>query len=495
MDLQSAPSQYPGPPTYTDGTLFSYSMISKSHIRECLSKFHFTKSSGVIFFSSQNNFPNELAYPAVSRRLKLRNLVDDLEKTPTDSSYIVFPEQAILGTAEPASPVLLPSHERILKLRSIAELYLNYLVGLVTGSDEQTDQPEEIENLRFLNRFIKRLNAEVLDPSYIKSSLSKFVRPPISATKTTRNRHTPIPNQIRKKMVMLHILGHTTQSQISALFNCSRSAVARAIKDYEAGGMFIFEEDCKRKKMKKLTPQIIEQIKLLVHDRKGMISGREISAKIKEKFNTQISLTTIFRAIKNVLNMSKRRGGATLGFSDTISSQLGLLKAVANFLDAVDRGMLPIYYDEASIELAASPRYAWVARGCRGPQTLSRRSPKLSLLLAICPKGVLAAELHSGSTTQIHVLEFLNEIFSHVARSPQLRQHKFFVFADNAAIHRTAYIFGLASLHKIPMVFNFAYSCFLNGIELAFNVIKAELRRLDPPGVYFLHFFAKKIKK
>ena len=129
--------------------------------------------------------------------------------------------------------------------------------------------------------------------------------------------------------------------------------------------------------------------------------------------------------------------------------------------------------DEASFMLNLAPTYGWAPKGQRA--VISQPGKRtVSLLLCICPVGVLNWRLRSGTFDSIIFLDFLRQLPNGIT-----------LMLDNARIHHATKclqdkglpaVEELARSKSIDLMFTPPYAPHLNPVEYTFNTVRQLLR-------------------
>ena len=135
--------------------------------------------------------------------------------------------------------------------------------------------------------------------------------------------------------------------------------------------------------------------------------------------------------------------------------------------------------DEASFHLNSAPRYAWARRGQRAVVTRPMvRGKRFSLLLCVCPSGVLDYTLVEGSINSSLFTIFLSTL------RPDLT-----LLLDNVSIHKATKSLwkkGLPSIREsaearsITLKYTVPYAPHLNPVEFCFNTVRSFINRREP---------------
>ena len=135
--------------------------------------------------------------------------------------------------------------------------------------------------------------------------------------------------------------------------------------------------------------------------------------------------------------------------------------------------------DEASFHLNSAPRYAWARRGKRA--VIRRpmvRGTRFSLLLCICPSGVVDYTLVEGSVNSSIFTLFVGNL-----------RRGLTLLLDNVSTHRATKslwkkrlpsVRESAESRSITLKFTPPYAPHLNPVEFCFNTVRSYINRKQP---------------
>jgi transposase len=131
-------------------------------------------------------------------------------------------------------------------------------------------------------------------------------------------------------------------------------------------------------------------------------------------------------------------------------------------------GQNAIAIDETCFYINDTQRKGWSDKNTRlkTPKMLSR--VKMSTMLAIDRKGIVATETIKGNFNSISFAKFLTRV-------PKNKK----LVLDNVAFHKSKIVKSVAEDRDIDLCFTPPYCPWFNPVEFAFSVIKTRYRRLN----------------
>jgi hypothetical protein len=108
-----------------------------------------------------------------------------------------------------------------------------------------------------------------------------------------------------------------------------------------------------------------------------------------------------------------------------------------------------------------------------------KESYSISLISAISEDRVIANQLVEGPVDAIIFDNFVYHTLLCIRKDKDLSQKKVLLFLDNARIHKSPHLYDTAKKMKALILFNAAYSSWLNPIEHFFGYVKATLKEED----------------
>jgi transposase len=106
------------------------------------------------------------------------------------------------------------------------------------------------------------------------------------------------------------------------------------------------------------------------------------------------------------------------------------------------------------------------------PQTYS-----FSLIAAITPDCVLAAQITEGGTDAVVFDNFLHRMLHKLRVDSGTKGRHIVILMDNATIHKMPKVYETARKFKANVLLNAQYSPWLNPVEQLFNHIKSRQRQ------------------
>jgi transposase len=97
--------------------------------------------------------------------------------------------------------------------------------------------------------------------------------------------------------------------------------------------------------------------------------------------------------------------------------------------------------------------------------TIKKENYSMSLISAISPDMIIANQVVEGGVDGIIFENFIYHTLLSVRNDKHLQQKKVLLLLDNARIHKTQHLYETAKKMKAVVLFNAAYSPWLNPIE------------------------------
>lgn len=99
----------------------------------------------------------------------------------------------------------------------------------------------------------------------------------------------------------------------------------------------------------------------------------------------------------------------------------------------------------------------------------------MSFIAAITRDKLLCTEIIEGAYDATLFEEVMHKMLSHIRSDPLTRDKTVIVFMDNAIFHHHSAVLQLCQQYKVNVLFNAAYSPWLNPIEMLFAKVKKTL--------------------
>jgi len=441
-----------------------------------LAEFRRESSTGVKFFPySPSSLPllRKVHHSEIER---LEKLMKNLENVPVPSEFVIsFPAAVPLSAVFPnddagAATILLN-----LEMQKFIK-YEADLASLALKSPMGPDEPLESSDSEFLQGFLRSsevglCRANLLPSSAVPLFFSQRKRPhpePSSAP--------PPMASLGETIIKMKLEQKKTYREIAEELGCTVGKVQYTLKRYKSFGGRL--PRCIRPvpPLQKLDQEALAKLGHFIESQKGLITARRARAFLQEECRITLSIPAVYYTLKARLGLRHKKCGPALHYNPSIPSKFSRFLVARKFLELIHAQRTPVCVDEFGISEADLPKHCWVPGGTRSSRLRGISNARVNVILAFSPQGVLAAEAHALPTSQITFMYFLDKLLSKLEELTQTSKSLYFVFLDNARIHRTPYIFSLIAKYKIPFLFNAPYSCPLNAVELMIGFLKQSVR-------------------
>jgi transposase len=301
-----------------------------------------------------------------------------------------------------------------------------------------------------------------------------FVNPLTKTELTTLNEiyknHTVYSVRTRAHIIKLSNDGYEVKD-ISNICNVCRQTVATCINDWESICVVAIFEAKRSGRKKKITNQ---QEKVLIENalNESPRSLKKVIAEFSEKYNIELSLSTLKRLCK-AYGLSWRRIRKSLKSKRNIEEFERSKAQVNQLVESYKKGEINLYYfDESGFSLVPSVPYAWQKKG-EYIEVPSSRSENISVLGFIDRNSNLESFVFKGSVNSNIVVKCFDEF----SKKTEIQDKPTIVLVDNSPLH-TSNLFCAKStewcsknLVVVPIA---RYSPELNIIEILWRKIKYE---------------------
>lgn len=216
----------------------------------------------------------------------------------------------------------------------------------------------------------------------------KYVKPLQESERITLEEllknHSSSRARARAHAVLLSNRGFNL-NEIARIFEIDRDTASRWLSDWEKNGIAGLHDDPRSGRPNKLTEEEILQLQSMINEEPRSI--RQVAAKIKEKFNKEISIETIKRIAKK-LNFVWKRIRKSLKAKRDEESFLQAKLEIKQLQESQKTGALNLYYFDASgLSLQPLVPYAWQLKG-QHIEIVPSKSPRLNVVLGSVIPGV-----------------------------------------------------------------------------------------------------------
>ncbi len=441
-----------------------------------LSEFRRESSTGVKFFPQTSSSLPLLRKIHPSEISSLSQLMKNLENIPVPSEYVIsFPATVQLSSvfpdcdADAATIILNLEIQKLIKYQmDLASQALKFSVGL--------SEPLESSDSDFFHKFLR--SSEV---GLCRANLFSFSENPLFFYQ--RKRPCPEPASpsnpmmiLRNSIIKMRVQKKKTYREIAEELGCTVGKVQYTLKRFKSFGGRL--PTCVRPvpPLQKLNAEVLGRLNQFVESQRGLITGRRARAFLQEECGIAMSLPAVYYSLKTRLALRHKKCGRALHYKSSTTSKLSRFLVAQKFLSLIHAQRVPVCVDEFGLSESDLPKHCWVPASSPAARLRGISNARVNVIIAFTPHGILAAEAHTLSTSQITFLFFLNRLLSKLKELSQAQNSQYFVLLDNARIHRTPYIFSLIAHYKIPVLFNAPYSCPLNPVELIIGYLKERVR-------------------
>jgi transposase len=103
----------------------------------------------------------------------------------------------------------------------------------------------------------------------------------------------------------------------------------------------------------------------------------------------------------------------------------------------------------------------------------------MSLISAISEDRIISNQIVEGAVDGMLFENFIYHTLLSIRNNKDLCERKVVIFLDNATIHKTKHLYDTAMKFKVIILFNAAYSPWLNPVEQFFRYLKMNLKSND----------------
>lgn len=204
-----------------------------------------------------------------------------------------------------------------------------------------------------------------------------------------------------------------------------------------------------------------------------LLSLRKIKALYKQKYQSDISITTISRVLKNHLNLHYLKTTIKNKKLNTDKYKFMSFVFLRGILRAIYLNLNIIFIDESGFYLQNNNFRMWRNRKeeiLLGPESNSKN--KINLLLAADRTQIINKKLIEQNVDEEVFYTFLKEIIEKIYIN---NKSKYILIIDNAAYHKTNKIFNFVVSKKIKLLTIVPYNSKFNMAEFVFRYLKNKI--------------------
>jgi transposase/transposase-like protein len=239
---------------------------------------------------------------------------------------------------------------------------------------------------------------------------------------------------------------------ISRLYSVSRSSLSRWVRKQSA------DEKClpkrKRTRVTKYSPVVPYLVNLVTEN--PYMTCTDIRRALYLKHGVSPSSTSVYRSLRQS-NITHKRAQLTRLESSLKDHPLYHQQAPYENVIAID---------ECHFNASDYVRYGWAPKRERLSKRKNDRPQRLSLLLAVSKRGVVASQIVRGRVDSSVFIDFLSKLPSGTN-----------LMLDNASIHRSKLVKTFCLDKKMTLNYIPPYCPWYNPVEYAFSNIKRVFRR------------------
>ena len=216
----------------------------------------------------------------------------------------------------------------------------------------------------------------------------------------------------------------------------------------------------------KITNDIEKFIILKLNENK-FITTKQIKILVKDKFNVELSKTSIYNIYKKNNFTFKRNRIITNAYSK--EEQIKQIKIVSDKIKTNDIKNI-ISIDEMSITLNSKPYYGWTIKGTRCETQNNNKiveNKRYSLLMATCNNKIINYSIVLESIKSLKFKQFIEKIHKNKNNNTY--------FMDNAIIHKSKLFTKYINEKQIKIIYNVPYHSEFNPIECVFSMLRNEI--------------------
>lgn len=441
-----------------------------------LSSFSKNRTTGTLFFPECKGRKPSFVVPSKVKIAHIEELLENLENSNFNTSSI----KDFADNVSPAKTPNKPHQIRGFQDPQILQNFIKYSNDLLDIATNPTycgskvlpneNMIMEYENKVFLSRYLNSLRKFLQPEESEVNTISKLYK------RCSKNKAFHQQSQTKDTVISLHKQGGLSFSNIASIVGTSKSTVARTIKRSQIPAPIISA-------VPKINEITLRAIVDFLKQRQGIVSARQIKDFLKHSLQTDLSVTSIYNIMKEILLLRKKRISKVILRRNPVADLQAKFWVVNQFLNLVSQHYLPVVIDECGITVDTEKHYIWWKKGFQPPMVTSRPFSRLSVISGICFTGLSFLEVHQGATNSITFLSFLGDVCVQLQKIGTETHSKFFIFMDNCVLHRCCYAKATIAKFGLPCLYNSPYSCYLNPIEFIFQACKLHLRSLGTLSV------------
>ena len=288
--------------------------------------------------------------------------------------------------------------------------------------------------------------------------------------KTDRGIATKMKSQAKRDLMFELIEKGKSKLDVAALLGIHRSTVHRWLRT----GNIRLPPRGPRLGKRKLTVEQESAVISHVDNSPGNTQSR-LARYIQQAFQVHVAINTVALILKRADYTHKKAVKRNTEYD--VQRGMQFLQELREL--SADRCVTLASIDEASFHLNSAPRYAWARRGSRA--VIRRpmiRGTRFSLLLCVCPSGVVDYTLVQGSVNSALFTTFIGTLRRNLT-----------LLLDNVSTHRATKslwkkdmpsVRESAESRSITLKFTPPYAPHLNPVEYCFNTVRAYINRQQP---------------
>ena len=279
-------------------------------------------------------------------------------------------------------------------------------------------------------------------------------------------------NDYKLTAVQYYLVEDKTQEEVCKIFKCSPRSLMRWVNQYKKEGNVNkhYRKPIAYKIKKAYVKFLLDEIK-----KNKTITLQELNEKLKDKYNTFISTTQIFRVI-NDNNITLKQTRIRHEPIKRFGKEINIKNKLTDFYNEVKKYKIQdiICIDETSIKSLQKRNHCYSEKGKRCViKTQSQEVfKKYTGIFAINVDGVVDWDLYEkGGINTDRLIDFLEQNITNKLRNK-------LIILDNASSHRNEKIKALVNKHN-NILYAVPYQHFTNSIENYFSMLKSRLQKLD----------------
>lgn len=160
---------------------------------------------------------------------------------------------------------------------------------------------------------------------------------------------------------------------------------------------------------------------------------------------------------------------------DSITKCNEVILYALELFQRLHESMNAIYIDETSYAKSKNTARIWRRKGFSNFAISRPSAPYLNQILAISAEGVVHSKILVTTNNKLIFLEFMEELVTIANRK---FNNNYFIVLDNCSIHASKICKAFFFQNNIDVLFLASYMPEHNSVELVFNLIKAEIKKL-----------------